>query len=125
MPDLMPDLKKVVPSDGWSVSLIRNSFLGEHVPPLPKSNKIVTLDKAKSNDGDEYHFIVHCVSPVLDESFAKAGVTPGMRVTISGRPTPLSINGRDFFVVDFGNIRTVLTRKDGALWYGSRGQIDL
>jgi len=113
-----------LPYDGWSVSLSRNTFLGELVGQIPRSDTIVLADQTNARNDKEWHLVVHALPSVLDEHFALMNVKVGERVVISGNAVSLFFNGMDFCIVPFNAIQAILRRQDGKLFVGSKHGAD-
>lgn len=115
---------KDLPAVGWSCRLMRNTFRGEIVGQLPRSQTIITPNQTNARNDKEWHLLVHDISPILDEHFKAYGIEVGDRVIISGSAVTCFYNEQEFQICPMNSIQCVLKREDGEKFVGSKYRTD-
>jgi len=97
------------PVDGWECHLLGDTLLVEPCRHIPMTDSVIEVVDDK---GGSIHAIIVQVSRCCSARW-KGKFKVGDRIVLSGGLTPVSFNGRSYYVVSMSNVECILRHESG------------
>lgn len=90
-----------------------NTLLCESIKPLPMNPYIEQIEDSRQNI-NEYHMVIRKVGSgpygaFLTREDGQCVLQPGDRVLVNGRPVPVTLNYRQYWIVDCNTVKARIT----------------